>query len=245
MIVARDADEARDAVTRIMINREFGEAGDRIVIEECLQGVEASYIVFTDGETILPAVAARDHKAAFDNDSGPNTGGMGAYSTNDILGPELESDVLKRVIRPVISGMKEEGFPFQGILYAGLMLTSRGLRFWNSTSGWVILKGRLFCLGSGAISPGCARRCVRAGSRGITPNGMTVPQSASCWLRRVSGPYLKGKVITGLKMAEEDRRVAIFHAGTRAEGDNFVTEGGRVPGDRYGKGPGFGRDGGL
>ena len=106
--------EACDAVQRIMVDREFGAAGDRIIVEECLEGIEASYIVFTDGDTILPAVAARDHKAVFDNDEGPNTGGMGAYSTDDILGPELEQDVLKRVIRPVIDGMRSEGYPFPG-----------------------------------------------------------------------------------------------------------------------------------
>lgn len=231
VIVARDADEARDAVTRIMINREFGEAGDRIVIEECLQGVEASYIVFTDGETILPAVAARDHKAAFDNDSGPNTGGMGAYSTNDILGPELESDVLKRVIRPVISGMKEEGFPFQGILYAGLMLTSRGpqvLEFnvrMGDPEGQVILP-RLRSDFAGLCEALCQGRLKEYNAEWDDGAAVCVVLASGGY----PGPYLKGKVITGLKMAEEDRRVAIFHAGTRAEGDNFVTEGGRVLG---------------
>ena len=113
VVVARDVREAVDAVNRMMIAREFGASGDRIIIEDCIRGIEASYIVFTDGKTIVPAVAARDHKAVFDNDEGPNTGGMGAYSTDDILGPELEQDVLKRVIRPVIDGMRSEGNPFR------------------------------------------------------------------------------------------------------------------------------------
>jgi len=96
VVVAKNAEEASDAVKRIMIDREFGESGDRLIIEDCLIGIEASYIVLTDGKTVLPAAAARDHKAAFDNDEGPNTGGMGTYSTDDILGPELEKEVLRR-----------------------------------------------------------------------------------------------------------------------------------------------------
>jgi phosphoribosylamine---glycine ligase len=95
VVVAHSAEEACDAVQRIMIDREFGSAGDWLVIEDCLKGIEASYIVFTDGETVLPAVAAQDHKAAFDNDEGPNTGGMGTYSADNILGPELEQEVLR------------------------------------------------------------------------------------------------------------------------------------------------------
>ena len=118
VMVARSISEAGTAVQKIMVDRQFGSAGDQIIVEECLEGIEASYIVFTDGETILPAVASQDHKAVFDNDEGPNTGGMGAYSTDDILGPDLEQDVLKRVIHPVIEGMKNEGIVFQGILYA-------------------------------------------------------------------------------------------------------------------------------
>jgi phosphoribosylamine---glycine ligase len=231
VVVARSAAEARDAVQRIMVDREFGASGDRIIVEECLEGIEASYIVFTDGDTILPAVAARDHKAAYDNDAGPNTGGMGAYSTDDILGPELEQDVLKRVIRPVIEGMKYEGFPFKGILYAGLMLTSRGpqvlefnVRMGDPecqvilprlTSDFAELCGAL-CQGRlkqyKAVWNGGAAVCVVLASGGYP------------------GSYVKGKAISGLEMGEEDRRVAVFHAGTRLEGDRFVTDGGRVLG---------------
>jgi phosphoribosylamine--glycine ligase len=231
VIVARTALEARDAVKQIMIDREFGSAGDQVVIEECLRGIEASYIVFTDGETVLPAVAAQDHKAVFDNDAGPNTGGMGAYSTDDILGPEIEQVVLKKVIQPVIAGMKAEGSPFQGFLYAGLMLTDNGpqvLEF-NVRMGdpecQVILPRlqsdfselcEMLCHGRlrdyKAVWNDGAAVCVVLASGGYP------------------GPYLKDKVITGLEMAEENNRVAVFHAGTRQEGDKFVTDGGRVLG---------------
>jgi phosphoribosylamine--glycine ligase len=231
VIVARDAREACDAVRRIMMDREFGASGDRIIVEECLEGIEASYIVFTDGETVLPAAAARDHKAVFDNDAGPNTGGMGAYSTDDILGPELEQDVLKRVVRPVIQGMKDEGFPFQGILYAGLMLTSRGpqvLEF-NVRMGDPECQVILPRLNSD-FSELCAALCE---GRLKDYKAVWSPDAAVCVVLASGGypgPYSKGKAITGIEMAEEDRRVAVFHAGTRQEGNAFVTDGGRVLG---------------
>jgi len=231
VVVARTKAEARSAVERIMVSREFGSSGDQIVVEECLEGIEASYIVFTDGETILPAVAARDHKAVYDNDAGPNTGGMGAYSTDDILGPELERDVLKRIIRPVNEGMRDEGFPFQGILYAGLMLTSRGpqvLEF-NVRMGdpeTQVILPRL----KSDFAELCAALCE---SRLKNYKAVWSREAAVCVVLASGGypgSYSKGKVITGLKMAEEDGHIAVFHAGTRQVGDSIVTDGGRVLG---------------
>jgi phosphoribosylamine---glycine ligase len=231
VVVARSLEEARSAVQRIMVEREFGTSGDRIIIEECLEGVEASYIVFTDGETILPAVAARDHKAVYDNDAGPNTGGMGAYSTDDILGPELEQDVLKRIIRPVIQGMKNEGFPFQGFLYAGLMLTANGPQVieFNVRMGdpeCQVILPRL----SSDFAQLCAALCE---GRLKDYSAVWSKDAAVCVVLASGGypgAYSKGKVITGINMAEEDRHIAVFHAGTRLEGDKFVTDGGRVLG---------------
>jgi phosphoribosylamine---glycine ligase len=231
VVVAQSAQEACAAVRRIMIDREFSSAGDRIIVEECLKGIEASYIVFTDGETVLPAVAARDHKAVFDNDAGPNTGGMGAYSADDILGPELEQDVLERIVRPVIQGMKDEGFPFQGMLYAGLMLTSRGpqvLEF-NVRMGdpeCQVILPRL----TSDFSELCAALCE---GRLKDYKAVWSRDTAVCVVLASGGypgPYSTGKTITGLAMAEEDRRIAVFHSGTRREGDKFVTDGGRVLG---------------
>jgi phosphoribosylamine---glycine ligase len=231
VVVARSLQEARSAVQRIMIDRDFGLAGDRIIVEECLVGVEASYIVFTDGETILPAVAARDHKAVYDNDAGPNTGGMGAYSTDDILGPELEQDVLKRIIRPVIQGMKNEGFPFQGILYAGLMLTNDGPQVieFNVRMGdpeCQVILPRL----QSDFSELCAALCER---RLKDHKAVWSRDAAVCVVLASGGypgAYSKGKVIKGINMAEEDPRIAVFHAGTRQEDGQFVTDGGRVLG---------------
>ncbi len=231
VVVAHDVREATDAVQRMMVAREFGASGDRIIIEECLKGIEASYIVFTDGETIIPAVAARDHKAVFDNDEGPNTGGMGAYSTDDILGPAMEQDVLRRVIRPVIEGMRKEGNPFQGILYAGLMLTDRGAKVleFNVRMGdpecQVILP---------RLKSDFAELC-EALSRGRLKDYKAVwnSEAAVCVVLASGGypgTYAKGKAITGMEMAEENRRIAVFHAGTKKEGEHFVTDGGRVLG---------------
>lgn len=231
VVVARDADEACDAVRRIMVEREFGSAGNWIIVEECLQGIEASYIVFTDGRTVLPAAAARDHKAVFDGDRGPNTGGMGTYSCDDILGPALEREVLRKVIRPVIDGMRAEGYPFKGILYAGLMLTERGPRVleFNVRMGdpeCQVILPRLrsdFAELCGAVCDG----------RLADYRAEWSPDAAVCVVLASGGypgPYVKGKRITGLEMAAEDPRVSVFHAGTRLEGEEIVTDGGRVLG---------------
>ena len=231
VVVAHDAPEAGDAVQRMMVAREFGESGDRIIIEECLRGIEASYIVFTDGETIVPAVAARDHKAVFDNDEGPNTGGMGASSNDDILGPALEQEVLKRVIRPVIDGMKSEGHPFQGILYAGLMLTSGGVQVleFNVRMGdpeCQVILPRLKSDFAELCEALCHGRLKEYETVWNTDAAVCVVLASGGY----PGSYVKGKAITGLEMAEENRRVAVFHAGTRQEGGKFVTDGGRVLG---------------
>jgi phosphoribosylamine--glycine ligase len=231
VVVARDADEACDAVRRIMVEREFGSAGNWIIVEECLQGIEASYIVFTDGRTVLPAAAARDHKAVFDNDRGPNTGGMGTYSCDDILGPALEREVLKKVIQPVIDGMRAEGYPFKGILYAGLMLTERGPRVleFNVRMGDPECQVILPRLRSD-FAELCAAVCD---GRLADYKADWSPDAAVCVVLASGGypgPYVKGKRITGLEMAAEDPRVSVFHAGTRLEGDALVTDGGRVLG---------------
>ncbi len=231
VVVARNLAEARDAVLRMMVEKEFGAAGDRILIEECLKGGEASYIVFTDGDTIVPAVAARDHKAVFDNDEGPNTGGMGAYSTDNILGPELEREVLQRVIRPVIEGMKSEGNPFQGILYAGLMLTDRGVQVleFNVRMGdpeCQVILPRLKSDFSDLCEALCQGRLKDYKAVWNSDAAVCVVLASGGY----PGPYVKGKAISGLGMAEENQRVAVFHAGTRKEGEQFLTDGGRVLG---------------
>lgn len=231
VIIARTPVEARQAVHRLMVEREFGSAGDRIVLEDFLEGVEASFIVFTDGKTIVPAVAARDHKAAYDNDSGPNTGGMGAYSTDDILGVELENSILDTIVRPVIDGMRMQGNPFQGMLYAGLMLRQGKpyvLEFnvrMGDPEGQVILP-RLESDFAGLCEALCQGRLGDYKAAWRVSAAVCVVLASEGY----PGSYTKGKVISGLRMAEEDSRIVIFHSGTRRDGENFVTDGGRVLG---------------
>jgi phosphoribosylamine--glycine ligase len=231
VMIARTREEAHQAIARTMIEREFGAAGDQIVLEEFLEGKEASFIVFTDGQAILPAVAARDHKAVYDNDQGPNTGGMGAYSINSILQPEVEKEVVERIVLPVIDGMRAEGNAFQGMLYTGLMLTSAGPRVlefnvrMGDPEGQVILP-RLesdFAVLCEALCRGQLKEYKAVWNQG----------AAVCIVLASGGypgAYAKGKTISGLRMAEEDPRIVLFHAGTRREGEHFVTDGGRVLG---------------
>ena len=231
VVVAKNEEEAVDAVRRIMIGREFGAAGDRLIIEDCLIGVEASYIVFTDGHSVLPAVAARDHKTVFDNDEGPNTGGMGTYSADDILGLELEKEVMNRVIQPVIDGMRAEGAPFQGFLYAGLMLTAQGPRVmeFNVRMGdpeCQVILPRLESDFAELVAAICEERLSDY-------KAAWNPGAAVCVVLASSGypgSYEKGKEIAGIETAEEDTRVAVFHAGTRRKDDAVITDGGRVLG---------------
>jgi phosphoribosylamine--glycine ligase len=231
VIVARRREEARRAIESMMVERQFGGAGDRVVIEEFLEGPEASFIVFTDGETIVPAVPAQDHKAVYDHDQGPNTGGMGAYSTDKILGQKLESAILSNIVRPVIDAMRAEGAPFQGILYTGLMLTSDGPRVlefnvrMGDPEGQAILP-RL----ESDFAALCEALCL--GKLGGYQAAWS-PKAAVCVVLASGGypgAYVKGRTITGLRMAEEDGRVVVFHSGTRRLGDTVVTDGGRVLG---------------
>ncbi|RLA79876.1 MAG: phosphoribosylamine--glycine ligase, partial [Deltaproteobacteria bacterium] len=121
-IVCEDEEQAVQAIELIMLQKAFGEAGDQVVVEDRLWGEEASFIAFTDGETVLPMPSSQDHKPVFDGDRGPNTGGMGAYSPAPVITPELEERILREIMIPAVKGLKEEGRPYKGVLYAGLMI---------------------------------------------------------------------------------------------------------------------------
>ena len=122
VFIANTMDEAMDALKVIMKDRAFGDAGNKVIIEDCLKGEEASYMVFTDGKTIVPMVSSQDHKRIFDDDKGPNTGGMGAYSPAPVMTEELEKVVIEKIMKPTIRALKSEGINYKGILYAGLMI---------------------------------------------------------------------------------------------------------------------------
>ena len=230
VVIAHTPEEAEAAVDEMLSGR-FGDAGAELVIEEFLTGEEASYFVLTDGENILPLATAQDHKAVGDGDTGPNTGGMGAYSPAPIITPALEREILDTIIRPTVRGMKAEGRPFKGVLYAGLMITPEGPKVleYNVRFGdpeCQVLMARL-----DSDLPELLLACRNGTLDKVTPRwrpetAMVVVMAAQGY----PGNYAKGSEIRGLDAAAALEGVTIFHAGTRREGDKILANGGRVLG---------------
>lgn len=231
VIVAQSKDEAVAAVDSIMLERAFGEAGDRVVIEEFLAGEEASFLAFTDGATVLPLPSSQDHKAIFDGDRGPNTGGMGAYSPAPVVTPELHEQVMAEVMLPTVRAMAAEGYPYKGILYAGLMIKdgrAKVLEF-NCRFGDPEAQPLLMRLDTDLVE---VVEAVIDG-RLDTVRLAIDPRPTVCVVMAAGGypgSYEKGKIISGLAAAEEVEGVQVFHAGTAAKGGEIVTVGGRVLG---------------
>ncbi len=229
VIVARDAREAIAGVDRIMRERAFGEAGDRVLIEECLVGQEVSYHVVSDGQRFIPLAPAQDHKRAFDGDEGPNTGGMGAYSPPPVVTAEVERKIIDRVIEPTLRGMAAEGRPFRGALFVGLMIVDGepmvleyNTRFGDPECQTLMTRWK------GSVMPlilGSAR-----GDFGNLQVQWEAPASLCVVLASggYPGSYENGKTITGLEAAAEVPGVTVFHAGTALDGERVVTSGGRV-----------------
>ncbi len=228
VVVAQSVEEALEAVDRIMVEKIFGSAGDKVVVEDCLTGEEASYLVITDGERFIPLATAQDHKAVFDGDKGPNTGGMGAYSPAPILSREMEKEVQEKVIKPILRGMASEGTPFRGILYAGLMITSKGpkvlefnVRFGDPEAQAILrrLESDLFEV------------CMSAIEGKLVDSLKWIPETSICVVlasKGYPGKYEKGKEISGIEEAEKLDSVVVFHAGTAIKNGKLVTNGGRV-----------------
>ncbi|MGB5081747.1 MAG: phosphoribosylamine--glycine ligase [Burkholderiales bacterium] len=228
VVVAASSAEAHAAIDRILVDRTLGAAGSRIVIEEFLEGEEASFIVLADGEHVLPLATSQDHKRLKDGDQGPNTGGMGAYSPAPVVTPELHARVVREIIHPVLAGMAEDGHPYTGFLYAGLMIDASGnprvLEF-NCRLGdpeaqpiLLRLKSDLFELIEHAVDGTLDRveaRWDRRAALGVVLAAARYPDAPG-----------KGDIVTGLPAAAEDFRV--FHAGTALEDGSVVTQGGRV-----------------
>lgn len=230
VILTQTVDEAIEAIDTIMQEKAFGDAGSRIVIEEFMQGEEASLLCFTDGKTIVPMVSSQDHKRVNDGDEGLNTGGMGAYAPAPVMTPDMLERVRKEILEPVVEGMNKEGRPYKGCLYAGLMITAKGpkvvefnARFGDPETQVVLplLKSdivdiMLSCI-DGTLDEqsiewsGGAAACVIMASGGYP------------------GAYEKGKVITGLEDAEKAGTLVV-HAGTKEENGAILTNGGRVLG---------------
>lgn len=230
VVVAMTLDEALEAVDMMMCDNAFGSAGAQVVIEEFLSGEEASVLTFCDGTTIVPMISSQDHKRAYDNDEGPNTGGMGTYAPAPVVTADILARVQKEILEPTVAAMKAEGMPYTGCLYAGLMITENGPKVieFNARFGDPETQVVLPLLNSDMVEIMLA--CV---------NGMLDKldikwknEAAVCVVMAAGGypqNYHKGDVISGLDTAAEQGAI-VFHAGTAQDGDNIVTNGGRVLG---------------
>ncbi|TVM15570.1 phosphoribosylamine--glycine ligase [Oceanidesulfovibrio indonesiensis] len=229
--VARTREEAEKALDMCMRKQSFGMAGERVVIEEALEGEEASFLALCDGETVVPLASSQDHKPIGEGDTGPNTGGMGAYSPAPIL-PESELEkVCDLVARPIVRAMAASGHPFKGVLYAGLMVKDGAYKVleYNVRFGDPECQPLLARLDSDLAELMLA--CVEGR---LDPSMIRwKPQSSCCVVmasRGYPGSYATGKVIEGIEKAEDLEGVTVFHAGTRLEAGRIVTSGGRVLG---------------
>jgi phosphoribosylamine--glycine ligase len=215
----------------MLSGRMLGEAGSRVVLEEFLEGDELSFLVVSDGERVAPLVAAQDHKRVGDGDNGPNTGGMGAYTTRTIVDDQMRDWLVAHIARPVVAGMKAEGAEYKGVLYCGLMMTARGpmvLEF-NCRFGDPETQPILMRLESDLVE------AMEASIEGRTSDGdfKWSNDAAVCVVMASGGypgAYEVGKRITGLEDAAKLDGVKVFHAGTSARDGNFYTAGGRVLG---------------
>jgi phosphoribosylamine---glycine ligase len=229
VVIADDRTAAEAAIHHAMVDRRFGVAGERIVLEEFMAGKEASYFVLTDGRSTMPLASAQDHKRIFDEDQGPNTGGMGAFAPSPLVTPEIERRILEDIVRPVLSGMNAEAKPFLGFLYVGLMLTASGprvvefnVRFGDPEAQVVLpmLDEDLSTLLWAAAARALPDRPARFRSEphvGVVLASAGYPDSSD-----------NGRVIAGLDDAAQVPGALVFHAGTASRGGEIVTAGGRV-----------------
>lgn len=230
VIVAKTIEEAKSSIDMIMVDKKFGSAGDKVIIEDCLEGQEASILVFSDGKTILPLVSSQDHKAAFDGDSGPNTGGMGAYSPAPLVSNELLEKIVARVFKPLIEGLANEGKPYKGILYAGLMITDNdfsvlefNVRFGDPETQCILPK----------LNSDLADLMLKTTEGKLNQVSLEWDERFCLCVVLASGgypgSYEKGKEIKGLDKLNNLEDVFIFHSGTKLD-QKLLTNGGRVLG---------------
>jgi len=231
VFIVKNLVEARDALDALMEEKKFGEAGRQVIIEEFLEGEEVSILAFCDGKTVVPMVSSQDHKKIFDNDQGPNTGGMGAYSPVPFYPNEFKKTVLEEILKPTVKGLQSERREYRGVLYAGLVLTEEGpkvlefnARFGDPETQVVLprLKTDLVDILNAVIDGSLhkiniewednAAVCVVVASGGYP------------------GKYQKGKVISGLERLENMKGIIVFHAGTKFQDGKIITSGGRVLG---------------
>ncbi|MBN2298996.1 MAG: phosphoribosylamine--glycine ligase [Deltaproteobacteria bacterium] len=232
VIVTSSRDEAIQAAQDIMVKREFGNAGSSVVLEEKLVGEEASFIAICDGEHIVPLASSQDHKPAYDNDQGPNTGGMGAYSPAPVLDENTYAHVLDTILYPLVHGLRKQGITYRGVIYAGLMITDDGPKVleFNVRMGdpetqplLMRLKSDIVPILTEVANGGSIKNMKLEWEAG--PSVCVVLASGG-----YPGTYEKGKIITGIDAANAIEGIKVFHAGTRLQGKSLVTSGGRVLG---------------
>ncbi len=231
-IVTKTKDEALAAIDEIMVERAFGEAGDQVVIEEFMEGEEASLFAFCDGENFHTLVPAQDHKPVYDGDKGPNTGGMGAYVPAPVMTPELIEESKERIIAPTLMALRDAGCPYKGILYCGLMITDEGPKVVEMNSRWgdpeaqvlvPLLRTDMMELMNASIDGTLDQITLEENSGSAVVVMLTSPG--------YPGSYPKGLKISGLDAAGAHENVVIFHSGTAKDEDgDYVTAGGRVLG---------------
>ena len=235
VVVCKTTDEAQSALKKMMTEKAFGSAADKVIVEDCLLGEEASIIVVSDGKNIVPLASSQDHKRIYDGDRGPNTGGMGAYSPASVVTEELFKKILDLAVLPVITGFAREGKPYRGVLYAGIMLTEKGpyvlefnARFGDPETQAILprLKSDIIEMMERALDVGLGNYKLEWDPR---PCVSVVMASGG-----YPGNYEKGKSINGIYEAEKSGDVVVFHAGTKlsqrsSDGkDHLITSGGRV-----------------
>jgi phosphoribosylamine---glycine ligase len=231
VLLAGDPDEATEFIERVMEKNELGDGGRRVMLEETLEGDELSFILLTDGERYATLLPTRDHKRAFDNNEGPNTGGMGAYSSDELLPESLRRTITRKIVEPTLNGLAKDGIRYKGFLYVGLMLTKSGPKVleFNCRLGdpetQAIVARMDFDLGEVLAE-------VAAGK--LQPDKLQWKTGASTCVVLASGGYpgkfASGKVIRGLAEAEQVPDIKVLHAGTKRSDGNIVTSGGRVLG---------------
>jgi phosphoribosylamine--glycine ligase len=229
VFVCATLEEAEAALNRTMVERVFGDAGDEVLIEDCLTGEEASLLAFCDGQTVTPMIPARDYKRVGDGDAGPNTGGMGCYAPSPYLPPELITEAHRRVLQPTVDGMRGRGTPYVGVLYAGLMLTERGMRVleFNCRFGDPETQVLLPLLENDLVDVFLA--CIEGRLQEIDVRWK--PAHAVCVVKASGGypgAYEKGKPITGAEEVDARSETVVFHAGTELADAELLTAGGRV-----------------
>ena len=231
VVIVATKEEAATVAAEMLSGKMLGEAGSQVVLEECLQGEELSFLVMSDGERVVPLVAAQDHKRVGENDTGPNTGGMGAYSTDALLDPKMKDWLIAHIAKPVVAGMAAEGHPYKGILYCGLMMTARGpmvlefnCRFGDPETQPILM--RLESDLVDAIEAAIAGRASEGDFRWSGDASVCVVLASGGY----PGAYEQGKKINGLEAAMKVEGATVFHAGTSYREGAFYTAGGRVLG---------------